>query len=84
MDDVREGGPSGHWEDIYPIVFLDCMVIKIRDGGSVPAPRASIALGVTLDGDRDVLGMWFQETEGAKFWMQILRRPQAAAAFGTS
>jgi putative transposase len=48
------------------------MVIKIRDGGSVQRRALYLALGVTLDGDRDVLGMWFQETEGAKFWMQVL------------
>jgi transposase-like protein len=36
-----------------------------------------LALGVTLEGDRDVLGMWFQETEGAKFWMQVLVRHEA-------
>jgi putative transposase len=71
MDDVRD------WckrplEDIYPIVFLDCMVLKIRDSGSVQRRALYLALGVTLDGDRDVLGMWFQETEGAKFWMQVL------------
>jgi len=59
-------------EDIYPIVFLDCMVLKIRDGGRVQRRALYLALGVTLDGDRDVLGMWFQETEGAKFWMQVL------------
>jgi putative transposase len=71
MDDVRD------WckrplEDIYPIVFLDCMVLKIRDGGAVQRKALYLALGVTLDGDRDVLGMWFQDTEGAKFWMQVL------------
>ena len=48
------------------------MVIKVREGGSVQRRALYLALGVTLDGDRDVLGMWFQETEGAKFWMQIL------------
>jgi transposase-like protein len=71
MDDVREWAKRP-LEDIYPIVFLDCMVIKIRDGGSVQRRALYLALGVTLDGDRDVLGMWFQETEGAKFWMQVL------------
>ncbi len=71
MDDVREWGKRP-LEDIYPIVFLDCMVLKIRDGGTVQRRALYIALGVTLDGDRDVLGMWFQETEGAKFWMQVL------------
>jgi putative transposase len=71
MDDVREWGKRP-LEDIYPVVFLDCMVLKIRDGGSVQRRALYLALGVTLDGDRDVLGMWFQETEGAKFWMQVL------------
>ena len=71
MDDVREWGKRP-LEDIYPIVFLDCMVLKIREGGTVQRRALYLALGVTLDGDRDVLGMWFQETEGAKFWMQVL------------
>ena len=72
MDDVREWAKRP-LEDIYPIVFLDCMVLKIREGGSVQRRALYLALGVTLDGDRDVLGMWFQETEGAKFWMQVLQ-----------
>jgi putative transposase len=59
-------------EDVYPIVFLDCLVIKVRDGGSVQRRACYLALGVTLEGDRDVLGMWFQENEGAKFWLQVL------------
>jgi putative transposase len=71
MDDVRDWGKRP-LEDVYPIVFLDCMVLKIREGGSVGRRALYLALGVTLDGDRDVLGMWFQETEGAKFWMQVL------------
>jgi putative transposase len=71
MDDVREWAKRP-LEDIYPIVFLDCMVLKVREGGSVQRRALYLALGVTLDGDRDVLGMWFQETEGAKFWMQVL------------
>jgi putative transposase len=71
MDDVRAWAKRP-LEDIYPIVFLDCMVLKIREGGSVQRRALYLALGVTLEGDRDVLGMWFQETEGAKFWMQVL------------
>ena len=75
--DRRGDGRRREWakrplEDIYPIVFLDCMVLKIREGGSVQRRALYLALGVTLEGDRDVLGMWFQETEGAKFWMQVL------------
>jgi putative transposase len=71
MDDVREWAKRP-LEDVYPIVFLDCLVLKIREGGSVQRRACYLALGVTVEGDRDVLGMWFQETEGAKFWMQVL------------
>jgi putative transposase len=59
-------------DDVYPVVFLDCLVLKVREGGSVQRRACYLALGVTVDGDRDVLGMWFQETEGAKFWLQVL------------
>jgi putative transposase len=71
MDDVRAWAQRP-LEDVYPVVFLDCMVLKIREGGSVQRRACYLALGVTVDGDRDVLGMWFQENEGAKFWMQVL------------
>ena len=54
------------------MIFLDCLVLKIREGGSVQRRACYLALGVTVDGDRDVLGMWFQQTEGAKFWLQVL------------
>jgi putative transposase len=71
MDDVR-AWQQRPLEDVYPVVFLDCMVLKIREGGSVQRRACYLALGVTVEGERDVLGMWFQETEGAKFWMQVL------------
>ena len=71
MDDVR-AWPQRPLEDVYPVIFLDALVLKIREGGSVQRRACYLALGVTLDGDRDVLGLWFQETEGAKFWMQVL------------
>ena len=64
MDDVREWAKRP-LEDVYPIVFLDCMVIKIREGGSVQRRALYLALGVTLEGlNRDVLGMWFQGDRG--------------------
>jgi putative transposase len=59
-------------EDVYPVVFLDALVLKIRDGGSVQRKACYLALAINLDGDREVLGLWFQGTEGAKFWMQVL------------
>ena len=71
MEDVREWAKRP-LEDVYPVIFLDALVLKIREGGSVQRRACYLALGITLDGDRDVLGMWFQETEGAKFWMQVL------------
>jgi putative transposase len=71
MDDVREW-QQRPLDDVYPVVFLDALVLKIREGGSVRRRACYLALGVTVEGERDVLGMWFQETEGAKFWMQVL------------
>ena len=59
-------------EDVYPVIFLDAMVLKVREGGTVQRKACYLALGVTVEGERDVLGMWFQEAEGAKFWMQVL------------
>ena len=71
MDDAR-AWQQRPLEDVYPVVFLDCMVLKIRDGGSVQRRACYIAMGITMTGERDVLGLWFQESEGAKFWMQVL------------
>jgi putative transposase len=71
IEDVREW-QQRPLDDVYPVIFLDALVLKIREGGSVQRRACYLALGVTLEGDRDVLGMWFQETEGAKFWMQVL------------
>jgi putative transposase len=71
MDDARAWA-ARPLEDVYPVIFLDALVLKIREGGSVQRRACYLALGITMDGDRDVLGMWFQETEGAKFWMQVL------------
>ena len=59
-------------ERLYPIVYLDALVVKIRDGHAVKNFACYVALGVNLDGERDVLGIWFQRAEGAKFWMAVL------------
>jgi putative transposase len=71
MDDAR-AWQARPLDDVYPIVFLDAFVLKIRENGSVQRKACYLALGVRLDGERDVLGMWFQDTEGAKFWMHVL------------
>ena len=71
MDDAR-AWQTRPLEDVYPVVFLDALVLKIRDGGSVQRRACYLAMAITMDGDREVLGMWFQANEGAKFWMQVL------------
>jgi len=59
-------------ERVYPIVYLDALIVKIRDGRTVRNQACYVALGVNLEGERDVLGLWFQQTEGAKFWLHVL------------
>jgi len=76
MDDAR-AWQQRPLDDVYPVVFLDALVLKIREGGTVQR-RACLAMGVGIDGSRDVLGMWFQETEGAKVLDAGLKRAQAA------
>jgi putative transposase len=71
MDDAR-AWQTRPLDDVYPVVFLDALVLKVRDGGSVQRKACYLALAITLDGEREVLGMWFQDSEGAKFWMQVL------------
>jgi putative transposase len=58
-------------DPIYPIMYLDALVIKVRDGHQVRNKSAHIAVGVDIDGVRHVLGIWVQPTEGAKFWAGV-------------
>jgi putative transposase len=57
---------------VYPIVYFDAMFVKVREDRSVRARACYLALGVTVDGDREVLGLWWQDTEGSKFWLAVL------------
>jgi putative transposase len=71
LEDVKE------WrhrplDSVYPIVYLDALVVKVRQDRSVRKRVCYLAMGVTVDGDRDVLGLWWQESEGAKFWLAVL------------
>src|SRR3954468_13621436 len=59
-------------ERVYPIVYFDALFVKVREDRSVQNRACYLALGVTCDGEREVLGMWWQETEGAKFWLAVL------------
>jgi putative transposase len=57
---------------VYPIVYLDCIVLKIRQDKRVINKSIYLALGINLSGHKELLGLWIAETEGAKFWLQVL------------
>jgi putative transposase len=56
---------------MYPVVFFDALRVKIRENGVVRNKAVYLALGVLADGTRDILGIWIENTEGAKFWMKV-------------
>ena len=56
---------------LYPVIYLDAIVVKVRDGAHVRNKAAHIAVGVDMDGIKHVLGIWLQHTEGAKFWAGV-------------
>jgi transposase-like protein len=58
-------------EALYPVIYLDAIVVKVRDGGHVRNKAAHIAVGVDVDGIKHVLGIWVQANEGAKFWAAV-------------
>ena len=58
-------------EQMYPVVFFDALRVKIREDGVVRSKAVYLALGVLADGSRDILGLWVENTEGAKFWMKV-------------
>ena len=61
---------------VYPIVYLDCLVVKIRQDKQVINKAAYLALGVNIEGHKELLGMWISENEGAKFWLNVLTELQ--------
>src|SRR5258707_5998998 len=59
-------------EPMYPVVFFDALRVKIRDEGTVKNKAVYLALGIQRDGTKDVLGIWIQQSEGAKFWLGVM------------
>jgi putative transposase len=59
-------------EEVYPIVYLDAVRVKVRHNSTVINKAVYLAIGITWDGSKEVLGMWIAETEGAKFWLQVV------------
>lgn len=71
LEQVREW-QSRPLDEVYPIVYFDCLVVKIRQDKRVIKKAIYLALGVNLEGHKELLGMWISETEGARFWLSIL------------
>jgi len=59
-------------DKLYPIVYLDALMVKIRENGQVQSRAIYVAIGVKMDGWKEVLGLWVSDNEGAKFWLQVL------------
>jgi len=63
-------------DSLYPIVYLDALYVKMRDNGQVQNRAIYLAIGIKMDGSKEVLGMWTSANEGAKFWLQVLTELQ--------
>jgi len=64
-------------DSVYPIVYLDCIVIKIRENQTIINKAIYLALGVNMEGHKDLLGLWISQNEGAKFWLSVLTELKA-------
>ena len=75
MEEVKlwQGRPL---EELYPIVYLDALMVKVRDEGHIQNKAIYVVLGVNLEGQMEVLGLWVAQSEGAKFWLQVLTELQ--------
>ena len=70
VEDIR-AWHSRPLDAVYPIVYLDCLHVKVREG-AVRIQAVYVAIGMTLGGEKEVLGLWLAQTEGAKFWLQVV------------
>ena len=71
MDDAK-AWQARPLDALYPIVYLDCIHVKTRDAGAVRAKAVYLALGISMSGEKELLGLWIAQTEGAKFWLQVV------------
>ena len=76
LDEVRD------WQNrpldaVYPVVFFDALRVKIRDEGLVRNKAVYVALALNADGEKDVLGLWIEQSEGAKFWLKVVNELKA-------
>jgi putative transposase len=71
IDEVRQ------WQNrplaaVYPILYVDCLVVEVRENQRVINKALYLALGVDMEGHKELLGMWIAQSEGAKFWLSVL------------
>src|SRR4030066_871180 len=71
MDDAKPW-QARPLDALYPIIYLDCIHVKVRDAGVVRNKAVYLALGVNLNGEKELLGIWIAQTEGAKFWLAVV------------
>ena len=71
IEEVRDW-QSWPLDPIYPVIIFDALRVKIRDEGTVKNKAVYIALGIGRDGTKDILGLWIEQTEGAKFWLKVM------------
>ena len=64
-------------DPVYPVVFFDALRVKIRDEGLVRNKAVYLALAITCEGDKEVLGLWIEQTEGARFWLKVMNELQS-------
>jgi len=71
LDEVKawQGRPL---DNVYPIVYLDALVVRSRASGAVQNKSVYLALGINREGEKEILGLWMAETEGAKFWLSVM------------
>ncbi len=71
MDEVK-AWQQRPLDALYPIVYLDCLVVRSRESGAVQNKSVYLALGINTDGEKELLGLWIAQTEGAKFWLSVM------------
>ena len=71
MEEVKiwQGRPL---DEVYPILYMDALRVKVRDGGHVQNKAVHVAMGVNMQGHKEILGLWTAQNEGAKFWLQVM------------
>ncbi len=71
MEDVKQW-QSRPLDAVYPVIYLDCIHVKVRDAGAVRTKAVYLAIGINMQGEKEVLGLWVSQTEGAKFWLGVV------------